>query len=110
MTLISTSEDRIWKAVCERKRRRIIDVLAEGPKSTGEIIDLFPSTGRTGVMKHIGILEDAGLIIVRREGRTRWNYLNPKPLGEVCSGWVDKHVAGIATSVARLKQLADKAQ
>jgi DNA-binding transcriptional ArsR family regulator len=109
VTLVSKSEDRVWKAVCERKRRRIIDVLAEGPKSTGEIIDLFPSLGRTGVMKHIGILEDADLIIVRREGRTRWNYLNPKPLDQVCSGWVDKHVAGIAASVERLKRLAEKA-
>lgn len=86
----------------------IVEALAEGPKQTGELVELFPDIGRTGVLKHIGILTDGGIIDVRREGRMRWNYLNPEPIKAVCSTWVVRHVEGMQSSAARLKQIAEQ--
>ncbi len=99
--------DRIWKAISDSKRRQILDALADGPKSTGEIVELFPSIGRTTVLKHMGVLEDVDLILVKRQGRIRWNYLNPMPIRHACSRWVSKHVDGITRSVEQLKTLAE---
>ncbi len=107
MTLQEDIEDKLWKAVADRKRRVIIDMLGDGPLSTGEIVEAFPELGRTGVMKHIDVLEDAQLITVTREGRTRWNTLNAKPLQQVCAPWVHKRIAKMARSAARLKMLAE---
>lgn len=54
-------------------------------------------------MKHLTVLVAANLVIVRREGRTRWNYLNPVPIQRVCDRWVSKHVTKMAAAMSRLK-------
>ncbi len=101
-------DDLIWKALGDGRRRLIIEALATGPKHTGELVDLFPDIGRTGVLKHIDILTEGEIIQVRREGRTRWNYLNPEPIKSVCNSWVVKHIDGIKSSTAKLKQIAEQ--
>jgi len=106
-TFREEADDKVWKAISDRKRRAIIDSLVYGPKLTGEIVDLFPAAARTGVMKHIGILENANLITVRRAGRLRWNHLNSKPIQQVYTRWVSKHVEGVTASAARLKKLSE---
>jgi DNA-binding transcriptional ArsR family regulator len=58
-------------------------------------------------MKHLGVLEAAGLLVVRREGRQRWNHLNPVPIQRVCDRWVSRHVRGLARSADRLKALVE---
>lgn len=107
MTYNSNTEDLIWKALGDSKRRRILEALAPGPKLTGDLVELLPAIGRTGVLRHIGILAEADLIRVRPEGRKRWNYLNPDPIKLVCTSWVARHIDGVASSVARLKDLAE---
>lgn len=107
MTYVDNTEDMIWKALGDSKRRQILEALAEGPKLTGTLVELLPTIGRTGVLRHIGLLADADLIIVRPEGRKRWNYLNPGPIKLVCNGWVARHIDGISSSVQRLKDLAE---
>jgi len=102
--------DRIWKALADRTRRNILDVLAERPLTTGELVAQFDHVCRTNVMKHIGILVDAHLIIVRREGRNRWNHLNPAPIQSVCDRWVSNHVKQIASSMSRLKEHVEERQ
>lgn len=96
--------DRIWKALADGTRREILDVLAERPCTTGELVARFDHVCRTNVMKHLGVLVDANLVIVRRDGRVRWNHLNPTPIQAVCDRWVSKHVKGMASSLARLKE------
>ncbi|XOV77367.1 MAG: ArsR/SmtB family transcription factor [Aestuariibacter sp.] len=100
--------DRVWKAISDGKRRSILDALSGQPMSTGQLVEMFPTIGRTAVLKHIGILHDADLIKVKREGRTRWNYINTKPLESVCSGWLLRHTQGVTSSIQSLKQLAEK--
>ena len=83
--------DRVWKALSDPTRRRILDLLAEQPRTTGELVVAFAKLSRFAVMKHLGVLQRARLIIVRREGRQRWNSLNPVPLREVFRRWVGKY-------------------
>jgi len=63
----------------------------------------FEPMCRTNVMKHLDILVAAGLVVVRREGRTRWNHINPVPIQRVCDRWVSRHVRNLASAMSRLK-------
>ena len=62
-----------------------------------------PELCRTAVMKHLGLLEEAGLVIVRREGRLRWNYLNPAPIDRICGRWIRGHVRHLSAAANRLR-------
>ena len=110
MSKRKNQSDAIWKALADTTRREILDALALRPQSTGELVDQFDHLCRTNVMKHIQVLVDANLIIVKREGRTRWNYLNPVPIQSVCDRWVSKHVKKMASSMGRLKLLVEESQ
>jgi len=74
------SEERVFKALADGRRRKILDLLKSDGRTTGELCSRFPELDRCTVMQHLAILERAGLIIVRREGRLRWNYLKPLPI------------------------------
>ncbi len=63
--------DAAWRALADPPRRRILDLLRRRPTTTAELAAQFECT-RFGVMKHLGVLVDAGLVVVRREGRQRW--------------------------------------
>jgi DNA-binding transcriptional ArsR family regulator len=67
----------LWKALADPKRRQIVALLREKPRTTGELCRLFGDVSRFAIMKHLNMLEEVGLISVRREGRERWNILNP---------------------------------
>lgn len=95
--------DLVWKALADATRREILDALAERPQTSGELVAQFDGLCRTNVMKHLDILVAANLVIVRREGRSRWNYLNPVPIQRVCDRWVSKHVKHMSSAMSRLK-------
>lgn len=107
VTYSADADDLVWKALSDRKRRMILDVLATGPKLTGELVERFSTIGRTGVLKHIDILAAADLIRFRREGRKRWNYLNPEPIRSICNPWVMQHAGRVMSSMSRLRALAE---
>ncbi len=100
---MKSNEDHVWRALADPTRRDILDVLAGGARSTGELVDRFPHLCRTGVMKHLDLLEQAGLLIVRREGRMRWNALNAMPIQRIYDRWVSRHVRGAAAAASRIK-------
>ncbi|MBZ5521084.1 MAG: helix-turn-helix domain-containing protein [Acidobacteriia bacterium] len=77
------AQDAIWKALADPTRRAMLDVLREGPRTTGALCRRFRRLSRCGVMKHLGILEKAGLVVVRRKGRFRWNYFNSTPIRQI---------------------------
>jgi DNA-binding transcriptional ArsR family regulator len=99
--------DAVWKALADPRRRAILDFLADGPRTTGAIVDRFDTLCRTAVMKHMDVLERAGLLLVRREGRERWNYLNPVPIQRVCDRWIRRHIQHRASSLSRLKDVVE---
>ena len=100
--------DRIWKALADATRRQILDVLAERPLTTGELVARFDRFCRTAVMKHLQILVEANLVIVRRKGKYRWNYLNPAPIQDVCDRWISRHVQRMSSALSRLKELVEQ--
>lgn len=106
------SAELVWKALADEKRRKILDLLARKERTTGEVCaflgsDAHGGLSRTGVMKHLDVLERAHLIVVRREGRKRWNHINPVPIQRICDRWVSRHVRDLARSADRLKSLVE---
>ena len=95
--------DRVWRALADPTRRAILDELAGSPRTTGELVERFQPLCRTNVMKHLDVLVDAQLVLVRRRGRERWNHLNPVPIQRVCDRWVTRHVRHPASALSRLK-------
>jgi DNA-binding transcriptional ArsR family regulator len=93
----------VWKALADPTRRRILDLLKDGPHTTGAICDAFPLS-RYAVMKHLGILERAGLVLVSRQGRERWNYLNAVPLRQIYERWISGYSDLWAASLLELKR------
>jgi len=109
---LSADADLVWRALADPTRRAVLDLLAEGPRTTGEICAHFAlkkhgGLGRTGVMKHLAVLADANLVLARRDGRQRWNHLNPVPIQRVCDRWVSRHVRDLARSANRLKDVLE---
>lgn len=96
--------DLIFKALGDARRREILDLLKKKPATTGEICAHFPKLDRCTVMQHLGVLEKADLLIIRREGRHRWNYMNPLPLKEVADRWIHPHAHGAVGMLAKLKK------
>ncbi len=80
----------IWKALADPTRRTILDLLHEAPRTTGEINEQIENLSRFAVMKHLGILENANLITIRREGKFRWNHLNAMPIKESYEQWLSQ--------------------
>lgn len=97
-------EEKVFKALADGRRRKILDLLKSDGRTTGELCSKFPELDRCTVMQHLGILERAGLIIVRREGRLRWNYLNPLPIKEIYDRWISPYASGAVELLARLKR------
>lgn len=97
-------DDLIFKALSDRRRRRILDVLRDHELTTGELCDQFPDLDRCTVMQHLGVLERASLIIVRREGRVRWNHLNAVPIQEIADRWISRYAAPALRRLGALKQ------
>ena len=99
--------EKVWKALSDKNRRRILDLLRESEMTTGDICSHFKKITRYGVMKHLGILERAGLIIVKREGKHRWNYINPVPIREIYERWVRKYEENWSSYLIQLKNIAE---
>lgn len=97
-------DDAIFKALGDSRRRAILDLLKAGPLTTGELCDHFPELDRCTVMQHLGVLEQAGLLIAKRRGRHRWNYFNPLPIKEIHDRWIHPHSVGAVNLLTRLKR------
>ncbi len=103
---MSRELDPVWKALSDPARRRILDLLRDAPKKTSDLAAEFYFS-RFAVMKHLRVLEQAGLIIVRRHGRERWNYLNPIPIQTLYERWITPYVGMWAGSLLDLKRTVE---
>lgn len=100
----SEVEDLIFKALADSRRRRILDLLRGAPQTTTQLCDHFSELDRCTVMQHLGVLESADLILVRRQGRYRWNYLNPLPIKQIHDRWISRYAVSAVDLLDRLKQ------
>ena len=87
----------------------MLDLLAVRPRTTGELVEAFPKLSRFAVMKHLDVLEAAGLLVVTREGRQRWNALNPVPLQDELRRWVGKNEQMWADVLLNIRDVAEGA-
>jgi DNA-binding transcriptional ArsR family regulator len=97
----------VWKALSDPGRRKILDYLKEHPHTTSELSDLF-EVSRFAVMKNLTLLERAGLVVVRRRGRERWNHLNAVPLQRIYERWLRPYEAQWASTLFQLKRHLEK--
>ena len=101
--------DPIWKALSDPTRREILDLLRDGPSQTTKIVDSFPHLSRFGVMKHLEVLREAGLVRTRSEGRRRINCLNAAPLREIVERWIGQYDAYWSNTLLRVKESGETA-
>jgi DNA-binding transcriptional ArsR family regulator/uncharacterized protein YndB with AHSA1/START domain len=96
----------VWQALSDPTRRRILDLLRERPRITGEIAGQF-EISRIAVMRHLEVLSAAGVVTSRKRGRERWHYLNAIPLQRMYERWVDVRSQTWASSLLRLGNAAE---
>lgn len=99
--------DSTWKALSDPTRREILDLLRDGPRQTTEIVERFPNLSRFGVMKHLEVLREAGLVHTRSDGRRRINSLNVAPIRRILERWISKYEAYWTNTLLRVKESAE---
>ncbi len=104
----AATDDAIWKALADATRREVLDALRDGPRTTSELVELFPHLTRFGVMKHVDVLREAGLVNTRAEGRKRINSLNAAPLRKVVERWISRYDGFWANTLLRVKDNAEE--
>src|SRR5436853_2514998 len=97
-------DDRVFKALADPTRRFLLDRLfARDGRTLSELESALEMT-RFGVMKHLRLLEAAGLVVTRKAGREKLHYLNPVPIQLIHDRWVSKYTRPRAAALAALKQ------
>src|ERR1041385_5303595 len=99
--------DGVWKALSDHTRRSILDLLRHGPLTTTGIVEAFPHLSRFGVMKHIEVLREAGLIHTREERRQRINPLNVVPIRQIYERWVGRFEELWSSHLLRIQEDAE---
>jgi DNA-binding transcriptional ArsR family regulator len=97
------TDDRVFKALADPTRRFLLDRLFKRDGRTLTELESEVEMTRFGVMKHLRVLEEAGLVVTRRSGRKKLHYLNPVPIRLIHDRWIDKYTEGPAALLARLK-------
>jgi DNA-binding transcriptional ArsR family regulator len=96
-------DGRVFKALADPTRRFLLDLLfARDGRTLTELESELEMT-RFGVMKHLRILEDAGLVVTRRSGREKLHFLNPVPIGLIHDRWIGKYRQRHVSALAALK-------
>src|SRR5919202_3207640 len=96
--------DEVFRALADPTRRSLLDELFEQDGQTLSALEERLPMTRFGVMKHLKVLEDAGLVVTRRRGREKLHFLNPVPIRLVHDRWVSKYAAPWAATLSDLKQ------
>ena len=96
-------DDLVFKALADPTRRHLLDRLFQHDgRSLGELESDLEMT-RFGVMKHLRVLEAAGLVVTRRSGRQKLHFLNPVPIRLIHDRWIDKYTEHRVAALADLK-------
>jgi DNA-binding transcriptional ArsR family regulator len=98
-------EDLVFKALADPTRRLLLDRLFERDGRTlSELEAEVPEMTRFGVMRHLGVLEQAGLVVTRKQGRHKHHFLNPVPIRLIYERWIDKYREREVEALVRLKE------
>jgi DNA-binding transcriptional ArsR family regulator len=96
-------DNLVFKALADRTRRFLLDLLFERDGRTLTELESQVDMTRIGVMKHLHLLEQAGLVVTRRSGRMKLHFLNPVPIRLIHDRWIDKYTAQHAAALTNLK-------
>jgi DNA-binding transcriptional ArsR family regulator len=95
--------DKVFRALADPTRRKLLDELFERDGQTLTALEQQLPMSRIGVMKHLRILEEAGLVTTKRRGREKLHFLNPVPIRLIYDRWVSKYAEPWAATLTRLK-------
>jgi DNA-binding transcriptional ArsR family regulator len=93
------SDAQVWKALGSPHRRALLDALRDGPMTTTALCEVLPKLSRFAVMQHLAVLQRAGVVLVRREGRERWNELNAVPIQRELERWLNSFQQATASQL-----------
>jgi DNA-binding transcriptional ArsR family regulator/uncharacterized protein YndB with AHSA1/START domain len=101
--------DEVFRALNDGSRRLLLDRLYERDGQTlGELCEHLPGMTRYGVMNHLRVLEEGGLVTTRRESRSKYHYLNPIPIRLVHDRWISKYTEPVIGAIADLKARVER--
>jgi len=98
-----SDDDAVFKALADPTRRHLLDRLFERDGRTLTELEQELAMTRFGVMKHLRVLEEAGLVVARRQGREKLHFLNPVPIRLIHDRWIDKYTEHRVSALADLK-------
>jgi uncharacterized protein YndB with AHSA1/START domain/DNA-binding transcriptional ArsR family regulator len=101
---VMDDDDLVFRALADPTRRRLLDLIQQRDGRT--LTDLereVPELTRFGVMKHLRVLEEAGLVVARKQGRFRHHHLNAVPIQRIADRWIDRYRAGRAAALLDLQ-------
>jgi len=106
---MTDDEDRVFKALADPTRRFLLDRLFERDGRTLTELESELEMTRFGVMKHLKVLADAGLVVARRFGREKRHFLNPVPIRLIHDRWIDKYTERQVSALVDLKTELEQA-
>jgi DNA-binding transcriptional ArsR family regulator len=101
-------DDQVFKALADPTRRFLLDLLFAREGRTLTELESELAMTRFGVMKHLRVLEDAGLVVTRRSGREKLHYLNPVPIRLIHDRWIDKYTEHRVSALTELKSALER--
>jgi DNA-binding transcriptional ArsR family regulator len=105
---MTADDDRVFKALADPTRRFLLDrIFARDGRTLTELESELEMT-RFGVMKHLRVLEDAGLVVTRKVGREKLHYLNAVPIRLIHDRWIDKFTERRVSALTDLKRRLEK--
>jgi len=99
--------DAVFQALANEHRRRMLDIVKDQPGLAVGLLASHFDVSRIAVMKHLNVLESAGLVISEKEGRTRRLYFNATPIQMIHDRWTTQYSAYWAGNLTRIKYLAE---
>src|ERR1700741_4176810 len=103
-----TDDDLVFKALADPTRRVLLDLLFQRDGRTLKELESGLAMTRFGVMKHLRVLEGAGLVLTRRSGREKLHFLNPVPVWLIHDRWIDKYTERRVSALVDLKVELEK--
>ncbi len=105
-----SDDDRVFKALADPTRRLLLDRLFTRDGRTLSDLESEVEMTRFGVMKHLKVLEEAGLVVTRRSGREKLHFLNPVPIRLIHDRWIDKYTERRIAALTDLKSELEQEQ
>src|SRR5947208_14807493 len=103
-------DDRVFKALADPTRRFLLDLLFERDGRSLKELETGLAMTRFGVMKHLRVLDEAGLVVTRRSGREKLHYLNAVPIRLIHDRWIDKYTEPHVSALVDLKNELENEQ